>query len=364
MPFGVVGGYGATGRVVVSELWTSSSGELLIGGRDPAKLESLAAEFGSGVSALRLDVLDARSLHEFCSRCSIIVNCGGPVMLLQDRVAQAALSERCHYVDPAGMSVVKERLHPHDRRIADLGLSFVISAGWTPGLTELLPVYAHAHARTKMDSIESVSVYFSDSGEWSENALRDGVSYIRQVGLSRPGYFRKGEWVRTGMLAASRKVDLGDPIGLRRFGLFSMPELNEVGRRLNDSDFFSHGYVSGFRNVVAASMLALLPMSEAAGVRLLRNIFRQNRLPVAGFVVAHVVGRSEGRAATLKAGITFDAGRDYWINGVTLATVARMVAGGTGVQSGVHFLFDAVDPTAFMAELRRTDVQQIDAWCG
>lgn len=226
--FGIVGGYGATGRVVVSELLKSGDGELLVGGRDQAKLESLAAESGSRVSAARLDVLDVRSLDEFCSRCSIVVNCGGPVMLLQDRVAQAAFRGHCHYVDPAGMSVVKERMLSHRRDIADLGLSFVVSAGWTPGMTELLPVHAHAQARTKMDSIRSLNVYFSDSGEWSANALRDGVSYIRQAGLSRPGYFRNGEWVHAKTSEASRRVDLGNPIGLRRFSLFSMPELSEV----------------------------------------------------------------------------------------------------------------------------------------
>ena len=97
----------------------------------------------------------------------------------------------------------------------------MVSAGWTPGITELLPVYAHAQAGSQMDSIESLSVYFSDSGEWSDNALRDGVWHLRQAGLPKPGYFRKGEWVRATMSEASGKVDLGDPVGLRRFSLFS-----------------------------------------------------------------------------------------------------------------------------------------------
>lgn len=360
--FGIVGAYGATGRVVVSELLKSGDVKLLIGGRDPAKLKSLAAEFGSRVAAARFDVLDVRSLDEFCSHCSVVVNCGGPVMLLQDRVAQAAFRGHCHYVDPAGMSVVKERMLPHGREIADLGLSFVISAGWTPGITELLPVHAHAQARSRMDSIESVSVYFSDSGEWSANALRDGVSYIRQVGLSRPGYFRKGEWVRAKTSEALRKVDLGHPIGRRRFSLFSMPELNEVGRRLTDCDFLTYSYLSGFRNAVAAIMIALLPLSEESGVRLLQDIFRRNHLPVAGFVVVHVVGRSEGRSAALWTRIMFDACYDYWMNGVALATVARMVSAGKGVQSGVHFLSDAVDPMALVAELRRAGVQQTETF--
>jgi len=213
-----------------------------------------------------------------------------------------------------------------------------------------------------MDSIESVSVYFSDSGEWSSNALRDGFSYIRQVGLSRPAYFRKGEWVRARTSEASRRVDLGDPIGRRRFSLFSMPELNQAGSRLNDCNFLSYSYLSGFRNAVAAMMLALLPLSEESGIRLLRNIFRRNRLPVAGFVVVHVVGRSGGRSAALRSCVTFDAGRDYWMNGVALATVARLISAGNGVQSGVHFLFDAVSPMAFMAELRKAGVRQTDTF--
>ncbi len=121
---------------------------------DECKLNSFATKCGSRVSSSLLDVLDPRSLDDFCTRCAIVVNCGGPVTLLQDRVAQAAVRHRCHYLDPAGMSFVKERLLPHNREIADMGLRFVVSAGWTPGITELLPVHAHARARTKMDSIE------------------------------------------------------------------------------------------------------------------------------------------------------------------------------------------------------------------
>ncbi len=190
------GGFGATGRAVVSEPfrstrkswptnrgWTggflrslaprpaalallkSGYGGLLIGGGDPGKLKSSAAEFGSRVATVRLDVEGARSVDEFCRACSIVVNCGGPVTLLQDRVAPAAFRRRCHYVDPAGMSIV-QGAHAHSRP-GNRGF----------GVTH--------RARCKMDSIESVSVYFSDSRDWSANALWDGVSYLRQVGLSR-----------------------------------------------------------------------------------------------------------------------------------------------------------------------------------
>jgi len=126
-------------------------------------------------------------------------------------------------VDVAGLTFVKERMLPHAREVTDLGLSFVVSAGWMPGISELVAVYANAQARSKMDMIESLTVYFSDSGEWSANALRDGVWYIHQVGLRSPGYFHRGESRRTKMSAASRKVDLGHPVGPGRFSLVSLP---------------------------------------------------------------------------------------------------------------------------------------------
>jgi hypothetical protein len=281
-------------------------------------------------------------------------------MLLKHRVAQAALRAHCHYVDPAGMSVVMEGMLPNQREIADLGLSFVVSAGWSPGITELLPVYAHAQASSKMDSIESVSVYFSDSGKWSTNALRDGVSYLRQAGLPRD-YFHHGERVRAKMSETSRKVNLGEPIGLRRFSLFSMPELNEVGRQLVDCDFLTYSYLSGFQNAAAAIAIAVLPLSEKSSVGLLRGVFRRNRLPVAGFVVVHVVGRRKRHTAVQRATITFDAGRDYWMNGVALATVTRMVVARKCLP-GIHFLSGALAPMVLISELRKAGVRQTETF--
>lgn len=61
--FGIVGAYGATGRIVVSELRKSAQGEILVGGRDLAQAKALTAESGVRVSAARLDVLDANSFR-------------------------------------------------------------------------------------------------------------------------------------------------------------------------------------------------------------------------------------------------------------------------------------------------------------
>jgi len=356
--FGIIGGYGATGGAVVSELLRTCNAEILVGGRDMSRATASAAKFAGRVSAAQVDVLDARSLDDFCERCSVIVNCAGPVMLLQDRVAQAAFRKRCHYIDLAGLTFVKERMLSQATETANLGLSFVISSGWMPGLSELVPVYAHAQAKGKLETIESVTVYFGDSGEWSTNALRDGAWFLHKAGLRRPGYFHKGEWARVKLLKASQRVNLGEPIGSGHFSLFSTPELEEVGRRLNDCDVFVYSYLSGFRTALAATSIALLPLPESLGVRLLQGVFRRNRLPVDGFVVAQVRGLSLGRRHVFTVQIAYKERRDYWINGLVPSITARMISEGKSVRPGVHFLADAVDPGVFKAELRKAGVEQ------
>jgi short subunit dehydrogenase-like uncharacterized protein len=65
--FGIAGAYGATGRAVAAELLKSSEDGILLGGRDPAKLKTYAAGFGSRVSPMPVDMLDSASLDGFAA---------------------------------------------------------------------------------------------------------------------------------------------------------------------------------------------------------------------------------------------------------------------------------------------------------
>jgi len=207
-----------------------------------------------------------------------------------------------------------------------------------------------------METIESLRVYFGDSGDWSAAAFQNIAWYLRRNGLGNPGVFRKGERVRVNMLQASARVDLRGRVGRRRFSLFSMSEPDEVGRRLNDCDVFIYAQMPGILSTMAAALVALLPPPRSLGAPPLRHTFRRSSLPAGGFVVVRVLGQSQGRQQRLSAEIVYDRQRDYWINGLVVATVARMISEGRGVQSGLHFLADAVDLLAFMAQLQRAGV--------
>jgi len=357
--FGIVGGYGSTGKVVASLLRDAAASEILVGGRDLTKATALANELGAGVSASRADVLSEQSLDDFCRQCNVVINCAGPVTVLQDRVAQAAFRCGCHYVDPAGMTFVAESMRPHDHEIAEQGLSFVVSAGWLPGITELLPTHAFAIANQRMKTIESVTVYYGDSGEWSENAVADAVWHIRRTGVFSPRYFHHGEPVRANMSAASRELDLGDRLGLgkRRFSLFSTPEQIEVSRQFRECDFLTYSCVPSASAVAKTIIVATCPVPKWLAVSLLASAMRSARLPVGGFAVAHVSGVAGGSKVTWKEEIMYPQGRDYWMNARVLATVARMIAEGNAIKRGVHFLFEAADPADLVGALQTAGVQ-------
>jgi len=360
--FGVIGGSGSTGKSVAKELRCSTDRAILIGGRNLANLEAVAADLGAAVSAVRVDVRDPQSLEEFCGRCSVVVNCGGPVSELQDLVAQAALRTRSHYVDVAGLTLVREGMIPHNQELSDLGLACVVSAGWLPGMTELLPAYSLAVSKTQMDAIHSVTIHSGDSGEWSNSAMRDIVWYLRKFGRRRPRYIRNGEWVPAKLPEVLAKKDVGSPIGRCLFSMSCLPEMEELMGRLKGCDGRAYTYLPSRRTAVVASLITLLVLPTDFAIRRMRQALLAESLPVGGFSVVEIQGRCEAREVSHRYQVTFKRGREYGMNAVVAATVARLISEGDGVKAGVHFLTDAVNPVRFMEELRKVGVFQMESF--
>jgi len=360
--FGVLGGSGNTGKAVAQELRRSTENAILIGGRNVARLKTVAADLGSAVSAVRVDVRDLRSLEEFCGSCSVVVNCGGPVSELRDTVAQAAFRARSHYVDVAGLTLVREAMMPHDQELFDLGLACVVSAGWLPGMTELLPAYSLAVSNTRMDAIHSITVYSGDSGEWSNTAMRDIVWYLRKFGRRRPRYIREGKWVRARLAEVLIEKDIGSPVGRCLFSMSCLPEMTELMGRFEGCDGRTYTYLPSRRTAVVGSLIALLPFPTDFAVRRMRPALLAEFLPVGGFSFVEIQGRSDARDVVHRYQVTFEKDRGYWMNGVVAATVARLISEGRGVNNGVHFLMDAVDPVTFIEELRKVGLCQTESF--
>ena len=77
-------------------------------------------------------------------------------------------------------------------------------------------------------------------------------------------------------------------------------------------------------------------------------------------MVVRATGRSQGRRLALTVQSFYGEYRQYWANGLAPAILARMVMESKGVNAGVHFLAEAVDPIAFMTELRKSGLEQTE----
>jgi hypothetical protein len=139
-----------------------------------------------------------------------------------------------------------------------------------------------------------------------------------------------------------------------------MPELDALGRQLKDCDVFTYAYLPSFRVALTAAVVMLVPMPNRWSVSLLQRAFQKVRLPVGGFVMAQVVGKTDGRERCLTAQIVYDKHLDSWINGLVVAMAARLIADCNGVRAGVNFLAEAVDATIFVSALRKAGVEQTE----
>ncbi|WP_341720838.1 NAD(P)H-binding protein [Micromonospora sp. FIMYZ51] len=130
----MLGAGGAVGRVVTARLATAGH-PVRAGARKPAELPP-APPGGSPVDRVPVDIDDPATLHRFCDGCAVVVNCAGPAVRIGARVAAAATATGADYVDAAGDAALAEAVGEvcGDRRA-------VLSAGLSPGLSELLPRY-------------------------------------------------------------------------------------------------------------------------------------------------------------------------------------------------------------------------------
>jgi hypothetical protein len=235
------------------------------------------------------------------------------------------------------LTFVREGMMPHDHEVADRGLSCVVSAGWLPGMSELLPAYALALAKTRMDAVQSVTIHLGDSGEWSNNALRHAAWYLRKFGRRRPRYMHHGEWVRARLSEVLVEKDIGTPMGRCLFSMSWIPEMAELISRFKDCDVRAYSYLPSPWTAVAGSLAALLPMPVDLAVRILPPALQAQSLPVGGFNVVEIQGRCGSRDVSHRHQLTFERDREYWMNAVVAATVARLISDDRGGTPVVHF---------------------------
>jgi short subunit dehydrogenase-like uncharacterized protein len=155
--------YGATGysgRLIVEEARRRFRGQgmaarLVLAGRDADAVNALARQKGLESRVFALDDRDGMALG--VQGVDVILNAAGPFALTAERLARAALGQRCHYVDLSAEFDVYKRLDDLGRIAAQRGVVLVCGAGYTAAASDLLfDEWLDDHPDAPLDSVRIV----------------------------------------------------------------------------------------------------------------------------------------------------------------------------------------------------------------
>ncbi|WP_371680578.1 trans-acting enoyl reductase family protein [Streptomyces sp. NBC_01276] len=175
----VYGATGHTGRFVVAELLRRGI-TTVVSGRNAARLEELAAEWG-GVAVRPAAVDDPDSLDRALAGAAAVVNCAGPFAVTAGPVVEAALRAGIPYVDVAAeIEANAATFAEHAEAARKAGVAVVPAMAFYGGLGDLL-VTAALGDRTAADEVHVA--YGLSSWHPTEGTRAAGaVSHERRAG--------------------------------------------------------------------------------------------------------------------------------------------------------------------------------------
>jgi short subunit dehydrogenase-like uncharacterized protein len=246
-PIAVYGATGFTGRLVAAELRRRGA-EMVLSGRNPAKLEILAEEIGPGVEmqAARLD--DPASLRELLEPCAAVISCAGPFQLHGEPVLAAAVETGTHYLDTTGeQPFMRTVFEEYGARAERAGVALVTAMGF-----DYVPGDLIAALTAGAEPVDEIVLAY-----WVKD-----FGPTRGTALSALGMMAGGdvEWRDGALLPASQRVgrgtwDFGPPIGTQRMVRYPAGEHITVPR---------HVRTKRVRTLLSASTAVPLPGPAAS----------------------------------------------------------------------------------------------------
>lgn len=346
---GVLGGYGAVGRLAVEYLCQVGLGGLRVGGRDRGRAETLLAT-APEAEAMAVDIDDHDRLARFCAGCDCVVNCAGPSHEVSARVATAAAAAGAHVIDAHTDAGLERELHRIGN--ANPGWVAVTGAGMSPGLTGILPRFL---AGTGFDRVHSLTGYVGGLDRLTRTAASD---YLHSM---VSGYGQAGAAWRGGARVPRHLVPLFGielPFFPRSGALNAFPYLTTEADRLADQlsieELSWYNVFDGRWGITVLSRLTGTLSDPGALPGACAELERANALDNFGRCAYQVLlfrmtgeqGRRPGRRT-----LAVRAADSRVLTAATVAFSAAEVHN-AAIPAGVHRAADVLAPQALVDHLR------------
>jgi short subunit dehydrogenase-like uncharacterized protein len=246
-PIAVYGATGFTGRLIAAELRRRGA-DMVLAGRNRAKLEILAEELGDDVPTRAVGLEDSVGLAELLRPCAAVIACAGPFRLHGEPILAAAVEAGTHYVDTTGeqpfMRMVFEQYGgPAERAgialVTAMGFDYVpgdmiasLVSGGGPVDEVALAYWVKGFGPTRGTALSALGMLAGSDVEWRDGRLQEAP---RSVG--------RGTW------------DFRGPIGRQRMVRYPAGEHITVPRHVD---------TKRVRTVLSASTTVPLPGPAAA----------------------------------------------------------------------------------------------------
>lgn len=203
--------YGATGFTggLVAREARARGHNVILGGRDHGRLETLANELGASFRVF--DMGNRDTIDKGLSGVRLVLNCAGPFSLTASTLAQASLRTGAHYLDIASEIADHRVVQRLDERARESGVMLLPGVGFG-----VLPSDCLAHLlKEKQPNAVTLTLAFHAGASASHGTLATLLESLQQSGFVR----RKGQLVAAEPASESRSIDFG-PGGEKRAVLF------------------------------------------------------------------------------------------------------------------------------------------------
>jgi saccharopine dehydrogenase-like NADP-dependent oxidoreductase len=188
--------------------------EVVIGCRDVARGEAVAATLHGKGSVERVDIEDGR-----LPACDVVMSAAGPAYRYARRAVAAAVAAGRPYVDLCDDAAAATAAFELDEAARAAGVTAVLGLGCSPGVTNLTA----ARAARVLDEVEAVHVLHGGTAEASLGGVANLMHMLDLIDGDVP-VVENGELTTARGFAELEPHDFGPPLGVVRTGLIAHPE--------------------------------------------------------------------------------------------------------------------------------------------
>ena len=350
----ILGGYGATGRLLTKHLLAETDHNIVVAGRNLKKAQAFVDSLQDArVTVKRADAADPVSLREALQAVDFLL-VAAPTTHHTETVVCAALEAGVNYLDVQYSDLKLEALRAHERDIQQKKLCFVTEAGYHPGLPSAMIRYA----ASMLDCIESArTAGYLNMGnlQYTEavDELMEGfIHYQAQV-------FKDGAWTKPSSWEM-RKFDFGEEIGIKTAYSMFFEELRcipEMYPTLRDTGFYIAGSNLLADLILTPIIFMGLKIAPKRGIHPLGKLMwwgmGKSKPPYKVVLKVEAAGQLRGKPVQVEASIEHEDGYEL----TAIPIVAFLKQYDRICKPGLHMMGHLADPERLFRDMEQMGVR-------